>query len=42
MIPTVALNARHEFRESPPGKAGFRISGSFLLGGMPPLLDQLL
>jgi hypothetical protein len=33
--------ARHEFHEGPPGKAGFRISGDLLLGGGPPLFDQL-
>jgi hypothetical protein len=38
--PRRSLQARHEFRESPPGKAGFRISGQ-LLGGSPPLFDQL-
>ena len=27
--------------ESPPGKAGFRVSGSLLLGDFPPLFDQL-
>jgi hypothetical protein len=32
--------ARHEFRKSPPGKAGFCIFRS-LLGGRPPLFDQL-
>jgi hypothetical protein len=34
------LKARHEFRKSPPGKAGFRISGH-LLGGRPLFLDEL-
>jgi len=27
--------------ESPPGKAGFRVSELLLLGGFPPLFDQL-
>ena len=40
MSPTLARKARHEFRKSPPCKAGFRISGD-LLGGCPPSLDQL-
>ena len=28
--------------EGPPGKAGFRVSDRLLLGGGPPLFDQLL
>ena len=32
--------ARHEFRKSPPGKAGFCISGH-PLSGRPPMFDQL-
>jgi len=33
--------ARHEFLNSPPGKAGFSVSRSLLLGGLPPYLDEL-
>ena len=40
MSSDASRQARHEFRKSPPGKAGFRISGH-LLGGRPPLFDQL-
>lgn len=40
MSSDASRKARHEFRKSPPGKAGFRISGH-LLGGRPPMFDQL-
>ena len=40
MSSNASRKARHEFRKSPPGKAGFRISGD-LLGRFPPLFDQL-
>ncbi len=40
MSSDASRKARHEFRKSPPGKAGFRISGH-LLGGCPPMFDQL-
>ncbi|WP_456304062.1 hypothetical protein, partial [Acidiphilium multivorum] len=36
----LATTARHEFMQSPPGKAGFRIS-SGLLSRFSPALDQL-
>jgi hypothetical protein len=39
-VVSVGPQARHEFRKSPPGKAGFRISGA-LLDGHPPELNQL-
>jgi hypothetical protein len=39
--PDASRKARHEFRESPPGKAGFRNSGH-LLGGRPPPFNKLL
>jgi hypothetical protein len=39
-VPDASLEGRHEFRESPPGKAGFRISGH-LLGSRPLFLDEL-
>jgi hypothetical protein len=40
LVPDASRKARHEFHESPPGKAGFRISDD-LLGGFSPALDQL-
>ena len=40
MSSDASRKARHEFRESPPGKAGFRFSGD-LLGCFHPPLDQL-
>ncbi len=40
MSSDASRKARHEFQESPPGKAGFRIS-SDLLGGRSPMFDQL-
>ena len=40
MSSDASRKARHEFHKSPPGKAGFCISGR-LLGGCPPSLDQL-
>ena len=40
MTSDASRKARHEFRKSPPGKAGFCISGD-LLGCFPPALDQL-
>jgi hypothetical protein len=39
-VSDASQQARHEFRKSPPCKAGFRISGH-LLGGRPFLFDQL-
>ncbi len=41
MSSDASRKARHEFRKSPPGKAGFRISGLLLLGGCPLLFGQL-
>ena len=38
--PDASRKARHEFRKSPPGKVGFRISGD-LLGCLNPPFDQL-
>ena len=39
-VPDASRKARHEFHKSPPGKAGFCISGH-LLGGCPLSFDQL-
>jgi hypothetical protein len=39
--PRRSRKARHEFSQSPPCKAGFRISGGLLLGDRSPLFDQL-
>jgi hypothetical protein len=39
-VSDASQQARHEFRKSPPGKAGFRISGH-LLGGGPLFFNQL-
>jgi len=40
MLSDASRKARHEFRKSPPGKAGFRIS-DHVLGACPFLSDQL-
>ena len=40
MSSDASRKARHEFYKSPPGKAGFCISGR-LLGECPPVFDKL-